>query len=64
MNKSISIQCPECKRHQIIEVKEEDFNKWRSGTIIQEAFPYLSASQREALITGLCQQCWDNIMDV
>lgn len=34
-------------------VKTEDFKKWEKGELIQNAFPYLNADMREALISGL-----------
>jgi hypothetical protein len=51
--------CPECKKVQTIHVETEDFLKWRKGLYIQAAFPYLGPSEREALMTGYCDTCWD-----
>lgn len=34
--------------------------QWRQGATAQQAFPHLTASEREALfITGMSGECWD-----
>ncbi len=35
-----------------------DFFKWQEGELAQNAFPYLSADEREMLISGVCPKCW------
>lgn len=59
--RTIQTKCPECGKIQTVNVKEEDFKKWKAGTLIQYAFPYLTATEREAPITGICSACWDNM---
>lgn len=39
-------------------VVKSDFDAWRRGTLIQQAFPYLLLDERESLITGMCSTCW------
>ena len=34
---------------------------WRAGALIQDALPMLDASQREILLTGTCQEAWDEL---
>lgn len=35
---------------------------WRQGAFVQDAFPSLSADQREALfISGTCSACYENL---
>lgn len=45
-----------------IPLSEEEFtnsyNSWRSGTLIQDAFPTLSIEQREFLMTGITPDEW------
>jgi len=41
------------KKHSVT-VKAPDLFKWNQGTYIQDAFPYLSAEDREFLKTGSC----------
>lgn len=40
-------------------VTEEHFRRWRSGSLIQDAFPHLTPDQREFLMTGITQEEWD-----
>ena len=56
-----SKQCPTCKHSIRIEIKEEDYQKWKNGVLIQNAFPYLSEDQLERLITGYHDSCWDDL---
>lgn len=46
-------------------ISEEEFNRrataWQNGTLIQDAFPMLDASQREFIKTGITPQEWDNM---
>lgn len=34
---------------------------WRAGTLIQDAFPTLSADDREFIKTGITPEQWDNM---
>lgn len=54
----LSVTCPHCGKKTIIEIKAEDWLKWKFGENIQIAFPYLSPAEREMLITGICDDCW------
>ena len=37
---------------------QTDAERWRSGELIQDAFPYLSPEQREQLLTGFSPGDW------
>lgn len=50
-------QCPFCGRGNEVEVNETDYWDWEDGMLAQDAFPYLSANEREMLITGICPTC-------
>jgi len=51
--------CLFCGMQQFIRLTEDDFKKWAyEGVYVQDAFPYLSASERELLISGIHSQCW------
>ena len=52
-------QCPFCGRSNEIEVNEADYRDWDEGALAQDAFPYLSADEREVLISGICPTCWN-----
>ena len=44
--------CPFCGRENSINVCEEDYSAWQNGALVQDAFPYLLADEREMLISG------------
>lgn len=45
-----------------IEVEVEQYESWAfGGVLIQDAFPTLSATERETLISGICPDCQDDI---
>ena len=62
-NKNIVIEktCPLCGKKTRVTVNSNDHEKWQNGTLIQRTFPYLSADEREVLITGYCYKCQDEI---
>ena len=51
--------CPFCGRSHEIEVNEIDYLNWQNGMMAQDAFPYLSADERELLISGIDSECWE-----
>lgn len=51
--------CPFCGRETDVAVNVEDVIDWCGGELIQNAFPYLSADEREMLVSGICPTCWD-----
>ncbi len=53
--------CPGCKIRHRVAVEEKDFYDWQGGKLIQEAFPYLTPTQREMMITGYDKKCWDEL---
>lgn len=57
----ITTTCPFCGKIQLIRVHNEDFHDWENGSPVQEAFPYLSEDDREALVSGICPDCWDEM---
>ena len=50
-------RCPFCGQATEVEVKEDDYIRYTKGEAVQYAFPYLSADEREILITGICYTC-------
>ena len=54
-------RCPFCGRANEVEVNEDDYLDWQDGMLVQDAFPYLSADEREMLISGICPTCWDGM---
>lgn len=44
-----------------ITVKLSDANEWVNGGMIQSCFRYLTAEEREILMTGNDDEAWDNM---
>ena len=59
---SIVTECPFCGHANFVEVNEDDYFDWQDGELAQNAFPYLSADEREMLISGICPKCWDSML--
>lgn len=61
--KQIKLQnkCPFCGKVSEITCSEDGYKAWRNGTLAQEALPELSASEREVLISGICDDCWSEM---
>lgn len=54
--------CPRCYRTHEVKVDFEDYTNYMMGDAkIQDAFPYLSANEREYILSGLCEDCWDGL---
>ena len=57
----IVTSCPFCGHANEVEVNDADYWDWQDGTLVQDAFPYLNAGEREMLISGICPTCWDSM---
>lgn len=58
----ISVNCIYCNKEHIIIVNNSDYDDWKNhGKLIQDAFPYLNADQRELLISRICPTCWEEM---
>lgn len=57
---NIYLKCRVCDGSVILEVNEKDLDAYQSGEVwyVQDAFPYLSAGEREMLISGTCDPCF------
>jgi hypothetical protein len=44
-----------------LDVTAEQFERWHSGTLIQDAFGNLTADEREFIKTGITPDEWDLI---
>lgn len=40
---------------------EEGMRKCSAGALIQNAFPRFTAEEREFLLTGICDDCWNKM---
>lgn len=60
----ITVTCPICTKEQpTFTVNARDHDAWLHGSLIQDAFPYLTAEERELLVSGTCDPCWSDIVD-
>jgi ribosomal protein L40E len=55
--------CIKCSVVHTIFVEDKDFIAWKSGKLIQDVMPYLSADEREILISGICGKCYDKLYE-
>ena len=53
--------CIRCQTNVAMTVYEKDLNLYYQGNLIQKCFPYLSAAEREMIITGFCPTCQEKI---
>lgn len=51
--------CTFCGKKAVLTVSDAEWEAMHSGKPIQEALPHWSAGQRELLLTGMHQECWD-----
>ena len=54
----ITVVCRLCRKHYDLLVDLDDVRSWMDGVYIQDAMPYLSAGERELLISHTCDDCW------
>lgn len=53
--------CHMCgKTHKIL-LDKDAFQAWYGGVHAQVAFPDMTPGQREILISGTCEPCWDRL---
>jgi hypothetical protein len=51
-------ECPFCGKTSEVGVNSDDYFDYMDGILlVQEAFPYLSPSDREKFVTGMCDDC-------
>lgn len=51
--------CLFCNQTHRITVNTKDYKAWKEGALIQDVFHYLTANDREILISGICGTCFD-----
>lgn len=54
--------CPRCMGPTRVRIHRPSFDRWMAGELIQDAAPELTAAERESLITGLHEECWEEMM--
>lgn len=53
--------CPFCHKRSTLEVSEAAYERWQAGELVQNAFPDLDKAQREQLVSGFCDPCWQQV---
>lgn len=60
-----TIQCRQCLLDYLITFHKTDYDEWLAGdSYIQDVMPYLTAGERELLISGICGDCFDRMFPV
>jgi len=60
-----NVQCRMCGVTYSLLYNREDMVDWLSGSLfIQDAMPYLSAGERELLISGTCDSCFSEMFGI
>jgi hypothetical protein len=58
MDLEIPVTCSICKNTYVLNCMKSDYDKWQNGDYIQNALHYLSAGDRELLISKTCNTCF------
>ena len=58
---TITKKCVCCRKFVRIEVLKESYKKYKKGALIQDAFPDMRIADREFLISGICENCQNDI---
>ena len=53
----LELTCPFCGATHYVEVDYDDLQSYEAGALAQNAFPYLTATEREEIISRLCPEC-------
>ena len=63
-DKTVQRRCPMCEFVHFVQVNADHYQRWIDGDgYIQDLMFYLSADEREVLISGICPTCWDKQFD-
>lgn len=61
----LHITCRVCGKVYAVTVEKKDYEKYKNDEgFIQDIFPYLSAADRELLISQTCDDCWHELFDI
>lgn len=53
--------CIKCMKKKVFNLNATAVKAWQSGSFIQDVFPFMSAGDREMLISSICSQCFDDM---
>lgn len=57
----VAIHCRVCDVPTDLTLRFAAVDAWHAGTLVQDAFPDLSADERELLVSRTCGPCWDRM---
>ena len=61
-SQSYNVRCNLCSKEYNIIADRNDMEAWMSGDkFIQDVLDYLSAAERELLISKTCSSCWNKL---
>ena len=65
-NCEVQVRCVSCGKTYTLKVNEKDYELYLSQNRphIQDIFPYLSPAERELLISGVCEVCWNKMFSL
>jgi len=55
------IDCKQCGVSYIVSTRVGDIDLWENGGIIQSIMSYLTVNDRELLISGTCEDCYNEM---
>lgn len=58
---NVTVTCPICGAESHMVLDYRSFESWMNGELVQNAFPYLDANERERITSGICPECWDRM---
>jgi hypothetical protein len=58
---TLKLKCVECNKVFYITVYKKDIKRYEEGDLVQVAFPYLTTGERELIVSGICEKCFDKI---
>jgi hypothetical protein len=59
----VACKCPVCGGSRSLKVARAGYLAWIHGVPIQRALPELNGTEREMLLTGIDDRCWDRLFD-
>lgn len=59
--RQIDPECRFCGKKVPLMVTIDSLIAFQDGIYAQDAFPYLSAGEREILVSGTCNECFENM---
>lgn len=59
----LRVHCRLCHKEHILKVRVQDYIAFDmpNRPHIQDIFPYLTPAERELLISGTCEECWNKM---